>query len=256
MIAGYFRQTLNMPSKRKWGGHAGTISQICRVFNLPEGVNERVKWVLEYSVSYEARGQVYKGERLKGKGSKPIISSPYEYQIVIDVVEKGKGAAMALLLLNEYRSEERRDPVGLSAVRNTVKRLRPVIRIVRKRKQGNKDKNSPCAKARLGWVTQILVRMKKHVFMPEEDYNKFVELTATPEYFDAAKLPKLSLFQIAFWDEVHKEQVVGTAGTHTYAFPRDEHGAFDEAGMAAAQASKLHMKYTEQGRFCCGVASV
>jgi hypothetical protein len=198
MIAGYFRQTLNMPSKSKWGGHAGTISQICRVFNLPEGANERVKRVLEYSVSYEARGQVYKGERLNGQGLKPIISSPYEYQIVIGVVEKGKGAAMALLLLNKYRSTEGRDPVGISAVRNTVKRLRPVIRSVRKRKQGNKDKNSPWAKARLGWVTQILVRMQKHVFIPEEDCNKFLELTATPEYFDAAKLPKLSLFQIAF----------------------------------------------------------
>jgi hypothetical protein len=163
---------------------------------------------------------------------------------------------MALLLLNEYRTTKGRDPVGLSAVRNTVKRLRHVIRGVRKRKQGNKDKNSPWVKARLGWVTQILVRMQKHVFMPEEDCNKCLALTATPEYFDAAKLPKLSLFQVAFWDEVHKEQVMGTAGTHTYAFPRDEHGAFDEAGMVAAQATKLHMKYTEQGRFCCGVALV
>jgi hypothetical protein len=98
--------------------------------------------------------------------------------------------------------------------------------------------------------------MQKHVFMPEEDCNTFLALTDTPDYFDAAKLPNLSLFQIACWDEVHKEQVVGTAGTHTYAFPRDEHGAFDEGGMVAAQATKLNMKYIEKGRFCCGVASV
>jgi hypothetical protein len=40
--------------------------------------------------------------------------------------------------------------------------------------------------------------MQTHVFMPEEDCNKYLELTATPEYFDAAKLPKLSLFKIVF----------------------------------------------------------
>jgi hypothetical protein len=55
---------------------------------------------------------VNRGERLKGQGAKPLIKSPYEHHILVDVVEKGKGAQMALLLLNEFRSIKGLDYVG------------------------------------------------------------------------------------------------------------------------------------------------
>jgi hypothetical protein len=48
--------------------------------------------VLEYVVLYEARGKVYQYKCLKGQGAKPMINSPYEYQILVDVVEKGTHA--------------------------------------------------------------------------------------------------------------------------------------------------------------------
>jgi hypothetical protein len=70
------------------------------------------------------------------------------------------------------------------------------------------------------------------------------------------KLPELSIYQIAFWEEVHKEQVVGVNRDFTYAFLREEHGAYDEDDMEAKQATRLHMKYSEQGRIRYGVASV
>jgi hypothetical protein len=52
-------------SKKHWYGKDGVIKNISDVFKLPEGANERVKRVLDYDFLYEARGQVYKGERLK-----------------------------------------------------------------------------------------------------------------------------------------------------------------------------------------------
>jgi hypothetical protein len=174
----------------------------------------------------------------------------------VDVVEKGKGAQMALLLLNKFRSIKEMEPVGLSAVNRTMKRPRPVIRKVRKGKQGSKDASCPWAKARPGWTTQLLVRIGNHTFNPDEECNKHLALSNAPHCYDAMKLPELSIYQIAFWDEVHKEQVVGVNGDFTYAFPRDEDGAYTEDGMVAEQATRLHMKYSEQGRFCCGVASV
>jgi hypothetical protein len=66
--------------------------------------------------------------------------------------------------INEYREEENLPDVGLSNVRRTMNRLPPVIRTVKRRKQGNRNPDSPWAKARLRWVTQLLVRLGEHVF--------------------------------------------------------------------------------------------
>jgi hypothetical protein len=41
-----------------------------------------------------------------------------------------------------------------------------------------------------------------------------------------------------------------------YAFPRDADGMYMEDGVVADQADRLHMKYSEQGRFDVGVAAV
>jgi hypothetical protein len=160
------------------------------------------------------------------------------------------------LLWMFYRELKQLEPVGLTAVRLTIKRLRHVIRKVRKRKQGNKDPSCPWAKARLRWVTQLTVRLGKHKFKHDEGCNKHLTLTSTPAWFYRSKLPPLSIHQITFWDEVHKDQFVGVTGDVTYAFPRDEDGVFDANGEVSHQSTQLHVKYTEQGRFCCGVACV
>jgi hypothetical protein len=66
VVAGYFRQTASMPPKEDWGGVGGTIVNITKEFNSSEAQG-RVERVLEYVVLYADRGQVYKGERLKGQ---------------------------------------------------------------------------------------------------------------------------------------------------------------------------------------------
>jgi hypothetical protein len=152
---------------------------------------------------------------------------------------------MAILLLNEYRETKQLDPVGLTVVRLTINIVRPIIRKLRKRKHDSKDASCPGARVHLGWVSQLRVRLGKHDFKHDEDCNKHLALTSTPDCFDRSKLTMLSIHQIAFWDEVHKEQVVGVTGDAKYAFPRDEDGAFDENGQVADQARKLHMKYTK-----------
>jgi hypothetical protein len=78
----------------------------------------------------------------KGKGRKPIVTSPQEYQILIDSMEQGLGLVTAVHQINEYREEDHLPEARLSTVHRTVKRLKPVIRKVRRRKQGNRDPNS------------------------------------------------------------------------------------------------------------------
>jgi hypothetical protein len=93
-----------------------------------------------------------------------MIDSPYEYQIVIVLVEKGKGSKMVLLLLNDYRLVEQREPVGITTIYRTIKRLWSVISKIQKRKEGSKAVNSPWTKAHLRWVTHLLVRLAKYAF--------------------------------------------------------------------------------------------
>jgi hypothetical protein len=74
-------------------------------------------------------------------------------------------------------------------------------------------------------VTQLLVGLGKYMFKHDEECNMHLSLTSTPNCFNSMKLPTLSIHQIAFWDEVHKEQVVGVTDDVTYTFPHNDDGA-------------------------------
>jgi hypothetical protein len=100
----------------------------------------------------------------------------------------------------------------------------------------------------------LLVILGRTTFVSDEASNTSIGLTSTRDCFEPTKLQDLSIYQIAFWDEVHKEQVVGVGGDVTYVFPQDENGVYLQDGNVADQATKLHMKYMEQGRFWCGRA--
>ena len=112
-------------------------------------------------------------------------------------MENGLGHAGTHLLVNEFRMQNGQESVGLSAVCGMVKKLNPKVDEVGRRKQGSTDPESAWAGARLNWVTQLLICLGEIKLSSDN----------TPEYLQ--DLPSLSIQQIAFWDEVHKEQIVG-----------------------------------------------
>lgn len=175
---------------------------------------------------------------------------------MIDSVEKGYGLVTATHQINEYREEQGIPEVGLSTIRRTMNRLGPVIRKVKRRKQGNRNPDSPWAKARLRWVTQLLVRLGKHKFVARARENEYLELTKTPRYFDSDELEPLSVYQIVFFDECHKKTEIGRTGDTVYSFPRNEGGLYDKDGGIGDVDTKLHCKYPKEGRFCFGVSAV
>jgi hypothetical protein len=132
----------------------------------------------------------------------------------------------------------------------------PVIRKVKRRKQGSRNPDSPWVKARLRWVTQLLVRLGKHKFCPAARENEYLELAVTPKYFDNGELEPLSVYQIAFFDECHKKTAIGRTGDTVYSFPRNEGGLYDKDGGIGDVDTKLHCRYPKEGRFCFGVSSV
>jgi hypothetical protein len=144
----------------------------------------RIRRVLVTIREFSRRGFLYKAQILKGQGRKPLINSPQEYQILIDSMEQGYCLVTAMYQINEYREEESLSDVGLITVHRTMKRMGPVLRKIRRGKQGNRDPNSPWAKARQRWVTQLLVRLGKLEFNSQAPENQHLGLTGTPSYFD------------------------------------------------------------------------
>jgi hypothetical protein len=212
MIIGFYRLYLNIPPETLyhteerflgWYGKDGVITHIMGQFGLVEKSDRRrIKRVLVNVKEWASMGVLYKILRLKGQGRKPMIYSPQEYQILIDSMESGYGLITAMHQINEHRLELDLLDVGYTTVRRTMKRLDPVIRKIRRRKQGKRDPNSPWDKARLRWVTQLVVRLGKHNLDPAAQENEHIQLTNTTPYFD--RFPPLSLHQIVFFDECHK----------------------------------------------------
>jgi len=115
-------------------------------------------------------------------------------------------------------------------VQGTIKWLNPTIDIMRRRKQGSTDPESAWAVARFNWMQQLLVQFE------------IIKLTTNNDVVNR-NLPSFCIHQITFWDEMHKEQIVGMVGNQLYHFSCDADGKYDPWGMIVGEiGSQLHMK--------------
>jgi hypothetical protein len=249
MIAGYYRLALNNPPEKGyrahdtlpgWEGDDGVIDHIQQHFGFDHGKRTQNRRIVHSIKDYSNRGCTYRGQRIMGAERKPLVTSPQEYQILIDSVEKEYGLVTAAHQINEYREEQAIHEFGLSITRRTMNRLGPVIGKVKRRKQGNRNPDSPWAKARLRWVLQLLFRLGKHKLCPAARGNEYLELTVTPKYFDNGELEPLSVYQNAFFDKCHKKTEIGRTGDTVYSFPRNEGGLYDKDGGIGDVDTKLH----------------
>ena len=80
-----------------------------------------------------------------------------------------------------------------------------------------------------------------------------------PTYFNPDKLPKIDDTQVVWFNDMHMKQ---KAGLNMHAnmqirFKKDSEGRFDdEKGTLAPAASSPTFKYSQEARFCLGVAKV
>ena len=85
-----------------------------------------------------------------------------------------------------------------------------------------------------------------------------------PKEFDPEQLPTISRHQVVFFDEVHMDQECGPCYRHKYQirFPRDAQGRYAPQSTSnpnpiyAPLKPKPTFKYSQQARFCLGVAAV
>ena len=75
-------------------------------------------------------------------------------------------------------------------------------------------------------------------------------------HHDHAKVAKLRTHQIAWWDEKHQKVQVSLAQdrkTQTL-FRRDKISFLDPNGALSPKKTTLHMKFSDEVRFCFGVS--
>lgn len=133
--------------------------------------------------------------------------------------------------------------------------MNPISLKIKNRPQGNADPNSVWAKAGLGWCLQLLicfgdVDLDKLDQLEVVD-NKLVEAireivpTPLPDYFNKDKLVMFDLKRTPWFDEHHREAVIGTDGIKSEmqtVFPRKEDGDIDlENGKYDEAKQKLKM---------------
>ena len=161
-------------------------------------------------------------------------------------MSRGLGIAQTHQILNVHRRAINQPPVCQSTVYDVLRyQLRPKVDRVGKRKQGSTDPTDDWSKAQYRWTSQLPIRLGLKQ-IPEDAEECFRDL------------PSLDINQIAFWDEMHKGQVIGYSGNRSYRFKINSEGIFDFInGKIASEASAaLHMKYPQQARLCFGVAAV
>jgi hypothetical protein len=151
------------------------------------------------------------------------------------------GGTNALHTVNQYRAMSNLEPVTSAAVRSVTKLLEPKISSIVKSKQGSASKESPWAKARLGWCKQLAVKLGKFAWCHET-------MGPCPPEFDADLLTGLHVGQIAYWDETHIEQCVGgvSVGSHSrqYQFRRDKAGGIDlDSGDFNDSGTECYLEY-------------
>ena len=211
-------------------------------------------------------------------GSNALIErGSAEERIMADCMENGSSLATATGLINKYLISMGARHVGRSSVHSAFHRLMPVISVIKPQKQGSNDPESAWAKARHGWCLQLLIRLRAIwgemliqalIAQTSGPYGAIsspesIEVLPLPSYFDLNYLDGLELTQVAWFDEMHREQAVGGKG-HTAAghrrqvrFRRNTDGTLNPDGSELAEETyALHFKYTKMSCFALGVAMV
>jgi hypothetical protein len=88
-------------------------------------------------------------------------------------MEDGSGVRLSVGFVNEHRRQQGLASLAKSAVEGVMKRLQPKKeRIVKLKQGGGMSTDSPWAKARYNWVTQLLIRLGKLDWVPEKEGDK------------------------------------------------------------------------------------
>jgi hypothetical protein len=180
------------------------------------------------------------------RGRKPIIQDyTDDAKVIYDAFQAGLSTAVATVILNQHRSmfDPPKPRVSKSTVNTFVNNSEVALRQHRQtKKSGKDDEDTPWAKARVEQCNQFLIQYE----MPVEEL-----------VVDHPTWPKLYLDGVVFWDEHHRQVILGHSSREETRISRNELGepcSVKNGGVFPPRRPRTTVKYPGDARGCFGVA--
>ena len=220
--------TLHITHK-KTSGRGGVIAKISRLLNVH---NTTVKQVVLDCQDAESKSQNYDpSRRSSSREKKRKIQNSSLNQHLLSVYKKRFSYTTTTSFLNVMTQQEKgtsynlhNDYLGRTCVRNAMKHMVCKTQKVTKVTQAS-DENEHWVGARRNFCGQLAVRFGCHL---PPDVNIDPGFVDKPQL--EAKSLMLSIYQIAWWDEIHIRQKIGEFLPKVHVFAKTENGVYDEKG--------------------------
>ena len=242
-----------------WSGRDGVGSRIKRDLHLPRtySVKERMLPIFEQILDCFKTGEKFHPSSVDNRGGNRKLTirlDSFEAQIIADGMEAGLSVRRVWENVNRHRRENADELVSQSCIYYVLRKMRPKVVNISKRKQGSSDPDSNWAQARCAWTKQLLAKFG--TLKKREPTHGPVE-----KRFDGAIQGKLALDQIVWWDETHRKCLIGgqnPSKSIQIIFPRNEDGKIDIQNGQYSKERKtiLNVKYEKECRLGLGVAKV
>ena len=208
-----------------WSGRNGLATKIRQDVGIKPNSGIKLIPIFEHILELFRTEHDFNPKHLETRGGQRPhlikLDSP-EAQIIADGIEGGLSINRTWQNVNHHRLECSQELLSESAVISTIRRLKPKLKRIKRRKQGSTDSNSHWSRARLLWTTQLLVRFGE---LGEDELEKTLE-----RRFHRDTIGHLNIHQVVWWDETHRKCLIGgLSRTKNYhiMFPRNSTGRVD-----------------------------
>ena len=241
---------------KHWSGRGGIVSSIRRdlgwsvhngtkLIPIFEKIMECIRTETDFSPDMVDNRRGHKELTIR-------LDSP-EAQIIADGLESGLSLSNTWKNVNRHREDNELPLVSESCVSVTLRKMKPKMVRIKKRKQGSTDPESLWAKARYEWSTQLLVRFGK---LNVEELPRPVE-----KRFYRSSVGELEIQQVVWWDETHRKCLIGGSSTtkdYQMLFMRNSDGKINlENGEYSSDIkTRLNVKYEKECRLGLGCAVI
>ena len=183
-----------------WTGRCRIASKIKKDLHLPRTycVKDMMLSIFERTLECFKVGERFYPISVNSRGGNipmTIRMDSHEAQIITDGIESGLSIQRVWQNVNRHQTESNNKLVSHSSIYYALRKMRPKMVSIKKRKQDSSELDSNWAQARYAWTCQLLARFGKL----DERYPQHGPIERR---FDGDLQGKLSLNQVVWWDEV------------------------------------------------------